>query len=121
MKRAATITFVLLLAQSISCGPAGTERGDPVAETRPGKAPSAQTAPASDEPIDLLDQCRALLDKARKTSSTDPKAALEILDEAFERLHDCTYTANQVYWLQMKSDLDRARAEFTEPLKASSR
>ena len=115
MKRIFVVASLVLLAMSVSCSKTDSD-------VPGGKGSVAETAPAAeDPPVDMLDECQSLLDKARKMRSTDPKAALEILDEAFQRLHDCTYTANQVYWLQMKSELDEARVEFTESPKDPSR
>ncbi|MDP6634187.1 MAG: hypothetical protein QGG42_04775 [Phycisphaerae bacterium] len=111
MKRTVAITGMLLLATLVSCRKAPTNE-QPADDASAGKA-AAETNPAADAPLDLLDECQALLDKARKVSRTDIAAALEIMDEAAERLHDCTYTANQVYWLQMKAELDQFRAKLT--------
>jgi hypothetical protein len=109
MKRVMTIMGVLLLTLVVSCRNSETteqpaEDGGVVKEAIPTTAPAV-----AEKTIDPLDECQTLLDKARKVSTTDIRSALKILDQADQRLHDCMYTANQVYWLQMKSELDKAR------------
>ncbi len=106
MRSAIIIVCMTLLTMSVSCRK--TDTGD-----SPNADMSAVQPSAASKPADPLDECQALLDNAVKVRPTDPAAALEILDQAFERLHDCTYTANQVYWLQMHSKLKQARAELT--------
>lgn len=112
MKYAVAVICAVLLTIPVSCRKAATDPQES-ADYSGAKRSAVETRPADDEPVDLLDQCQALLNKARKTSSSDPAAASDILDEAFERLHDCTYTANQVYWLQMHTELKQARERLT--------
>ena len=112
MKRVMTIVGVLLLTFVVSCRNSETTE-QPAGDEGTAKETTPTTAPAvTEKTVDPLDECQTLLDKARKVSSADVKAALKILDQADQRLHDCMYTANQVYWLQMKSELDKAREKI---------
>jgi len=111
MKRAMTIVCMLLLAGSVSCRKADTNEGvvgDADAKTKA----IPETAGAETGPVDPLDECQMLIEAARKVNSIDTKAAMAAWDEAAERLHDYMYTSNQVYWLQMKSEIDKARARI---------
>ena len=114
MKRVITIVGVLLLALVVSCRNSETTE-QPVSDEGLAKEAIPTTAQAvTEKTVDPLDECQALLDKARKVGSTDIKAALKILDQADQRLHDCMYTANQVYWLQMQSELAGARGRIVQ-------
>ena len=111
MKRAMTIVCMLLLAGSVSCRKADTNEGAAGDATVKTKA-IPETTPAEARAVDPLDECQTLIEAARKVNSTDTKAAMAAWDEVAERLHDCMYTSNQVYWLQMKSEVDKARAKI---------
>jgi len=113
MKRAMTIIGMLLLAFAISCRKADTNEGvvgDAAVKTKA----IPETAGAETRPVDPLDECQTLIEAARKVNSIDTKAAMAAWGEVAERLHDCMYTSNQVYWLQMKSEVEKARARIMQ-------
>jgi hypothetical protein len=117
MKHVMTIIGVLLLTFVVSCRNSETTE-QPASDEGTAKEATPTTAPAvTEKTIGPLDECQTLLDKARKVSSTDIKSALKILDQADQCLHDCMYTANQVYWLQMESELTGAREKIVERAK----
>jgi Mg2+/Co2+ transporter CorC len=117
MKRVMTIVGVLLLTFVVSCRNSETTE-QPVSDEGPAKEAISTTAPAvTEKTVDPLDECLALIEAARKVSPTDTKAALEKLDQADQCLHDCMYTANQVYWLQTKSEIDETREIIVERAK----
>ena len=106
MKRAMTIIGMLLLVCVVSC-----RKEDP-AET-PVKAEAIpETLPAETKPVDPLDEVQTLIDAAKKVNSSDTQAALTAWDKAAACLHDCMYTSNQVYWLQMNSEIEQAREKL---------
>ena len=108
-----TIVGMLLLASAISCRKADTDEGAVKQKAIP------ETAPAETRPVDPLDECQTLIEAARKVSLVvgDTNAAMAAWDKVAECLHDCMYTSNQVYWLQMKSEVDKARVKIAK-LKA---
>ncbi len=101
----------MLLATAMSCRKTDTGQS-PVGAGGAGKEAVAATAPSETE-IDPLDECQALLEKAVKLGPSDPAGGLKILDQADDCLRSCTYTANQVYWLQMHTELKQARERLT--------
>lgn len=101
----------MLLAAAVSCRKADTPQ-TPLGDSDAGEAAAAATAPSEVE-LDPLDECQALLDKAVKLGASDPAGGLKILDQADDCLRGCTYTANQVYWLQMHTELKQAREKLT--------
>ena len=113
MKRAVTIVGMLLLTFAISCRKADTSEGV-VGDTGAKTKAIPETAGAETGPVDPLDECQTLIEAARKVNSIDTKAAMAAWDEAAERLHDCMYTSNQVYWLQMNAEVEKARAKIAK-------
>jgi len=111
MKRAATIVGMLLLTFAVSCRKADTGSQAGGGQTVKTKA-MPETAGAETGPVDPLDECQTLIEAARKVSLTDTNTAKAAWDEAAERLHDCMYTSNQVYWLQMNAEVEKARAKI---------
>ena len=120
MERTMTIAGVLLLTLVISCRETDTNEA-PISDATVKTKVIPETSPAEDKPIDPLDECQALLDQARKAGSTDIQAAIKALDQADQCLHDCMYTANQVYWLQMNSELKQARTELIKAQQEKDR
>jgi hypothetical protein len=106
MKRAMTIVGMLLLVCAVSC------RKENTAETPVKAKVIPDTAPAETKPVDPLDEVQTLIEAARKVSSSDSKTALSAWDKAAACLHDCMYTSNQVYWLQMNSEIEKAREKL---------
>ena len=117
MKRVMTIVGVLLLAFVVSCRKADTTEAPVETKAIPETAP----APAEIKPVDPLDEVQALIEAARKVSSTDTQAALAAWDKAAACLYDCTYTSNQVYWLQMNSEVEKAREKLIKARQEQDR
>ncbi|MBL7219735.1 MAG: hypothetical protein ISS69_06465 [Phycisphaerae bacterium] len=113
MKRAVTIVGMLLLTFAISCRKADTS-GQAAGDTGAKTKAIPETAGAETRAVDPLDECQTLIEAARKVNSIDTKAAMAAWDEAAERLHDCMYTSNQVYWLQMNAEVEKARAKIAK-------
>ena len=103
-----TIIGMLLLLCAVSCRKEDPAETPVKAEAVPG------TLPAETKPIDPLDEVQTLIEAARKASSSDTKTALTAWDKAAACLHDCMYTSNQVYWLQMNSEIEKAREKITK-------
>jgi hypothetical protein len=124
MKRMMTIAGVLLLGFVMSCRKADSTAdgpGDPGNGDGPSTREAVVNSEAAGETIDPLDECQSLLDKAVAQGASDPAGPLETLDQADGRLHDCMYTANQVYWLQMESEVREAREKLTKALQNKAR
>ncbi|MDP6544294.1 MAG: hypothetical protein QGH60_09905 [Phycisphaerae bacterium] len=109
MKRAMIILGMLLLASVISCQKADTN--EPPAGDADVKKEAVGDPDADDKIVTPLAECEALLDEARKTgfASGDLEAAWEAWDKAAAGLQNHMYTVDQARWLEMQSEVKKAR------------